>query len=419
MNTAKLKLAIVLSFILIPSLVHAANRTVCFELEFRDDRYDCATAADTGEQRACTSTYTDLVGGIVQVWDKDAGGGDEYIGAWSLSAGGEQCLTFPWEGESYQLGETHPDVYLKYTNQVRRTSGGNPVIKGVQDDGSDYPFWSWRLTDGDNTFTAVDCASGSSCRIYSAGAMAPTTSASTNASMVIQALDSAQHTLERFGGIMYGGTIELELPDSSGICTSGCALGFYSIGIPSTRGKDGDLTPHEVGHVIQMQEFNQGTLRNDCSNDGDGWSITSDEYDSCATTEGFASYVAAASLWNATTPNADPRFSGFDIELATPVSGTRANNRGVPGQVARAFWDLDDETDENSVSPCSGDDDHAISAVSATWLAQQWDDFPDGTGDGDDFESGIHGVNMKDYQGNAGTNTQTTLDHNCLNDQDG
>lgn len=57
------------------TLANAANRTVCFELVMRDDRYECAESSSTGERRACNpGNYTYMVGARVQLWDKDSGG---------------------------------------------------------------------------------------------------------------------------------------------------------------------------------------------------------------------------------------------------------------------------------------------------------------------------------------------------------
>lgn len=89
----------------------------------------------TLERRACTDTYTYLVGGRIEVWDKDGsslgGGDDEYIGTWVTAGTGEQCVTFPWEGASYQAGEAHPDVYIKYLNEVRSSAGSGAIIEAV------------------------------------------------------------------------------------------------------------------------------------------------------------------------------------------------------------------------------------------------------------------------------------------------
>lgn len=409
-----------------PGLASAANRTVCFELQLRDDRYDCADSSNVGERRACTSSYTYLVGGRIELWDKDGvdlgGGADEYIGTWVTTGTGEQCITFPWEGESYHKGEAHPDLYIKYKNEVRNTSGSGPIVRAVNDSGTKWGNWSWRSGDYTHTRVAVDCTTSGSCRILPGSALVPTTSASTNASMMVQSLDSAQHTLQVLSTIMDTTTIDMELPDSDSSCVSGCAIDRYNFGIPSSRGKDGDLVPHELGHLVQMQEFGKQTaqdvLRVDCSKGTSGWSPTTDEHDSCATTEGFASYVAIVSMWDPGIPSVDPAYSGFDAAAATPQQTTCSNNRGRPGQVIRAFWDLDDSgtgNNESSVSPGSGSDD---TSLSTTWLVQRWDLFPDGTGDNEDYESGQHGVNMRDFMDNGSTDTGTTLTHNCLQDQE-
>jgi hypothetical protein len=59
--------------------------------------------------------------------------------------------------------------------------------------------------------------------------------------------------------------------------------------------RDGGLVGYELGHIIQMQRFDQDRLREGVSKSGNGWNNTSDEYDAGATTEGFASYVGVVS----------------------------------------------------------------------------------------------------------------------------
>jgi hypothetical protein len=53
-------------------------------------------------------------------------------------------------------------------------------------------------------------------------------------------------------------------------------------------------------------------------------------------------------------------------------------------------------------------------------MAQVWDNFPDGTANGQDYEAGNNGVNVYDYYNNGPLdfNRSTTLiQHNCLTNQ--
>src|SRR5690606_12826984 len=105
-----------------------------------------------------------------------------------------------------------------------------------------------------------------------------------------------------------------------------------------------------LGHILQRRMF-PGTTAVGSGCIG-SWSFTSSETESCAVTEGWASYVAAVSWWNPGGAN-DAAFSGNDIEAATPLSGTCSNNTIIPGQAAKAFWDLDDFNNEGAAGAAS------------------------------------------------------------------
>jgi len=47
-----------------------------------------------------------------------------------------------------------------------------------------------------------------------------------------------------------------------------------------------------------MQEIVRDGLQDDCSLNGNGHTLTGTEYESCATAEGWAGYVAITSLWD-------------------------------------------------------------------------------------------------------------------------
>ncbi len=92
----------------------------------------------------------------------------------------------------------------------------------------------------------------------------------------------------------------------------------------------------------------------------------------------------------------------------------------MPGQSAKAFWDLDDDRNEDGES---GD-------VNANWddrsdkttlsIALQWDDFPNGTDNHEDYETGSNGVNIRDFYFHASTSSsveETLIEHNCLQAQ--
>ena len=70
------------------------------------------------------------------------------------------------------------------------------------------------------------------------------------------------------------------------------------------------------------------------------------EHESCATTEGWADYVAAVSWYEPDNFSTVPIAWGFDVEEPIPVDSVCADNGGIELQVAKAFWDLDDWNNE-------------------------------------------------------------------------
>jgi hypothetical protein len=106
-------------------------------------------------------------------------------------------------------------------------------------------------------------------------------------------LDSAQHGLDVFAGLMTA-NVNIQVPGVN--CPSACSHDRTTINIPDSLTTDGIRVTHELGHVIQMQILAQDTLRSDYSKSGEGWSPTSDEYDSCASQEGLATYAGLGAV---------------------------------------------------------------------------------------------------------------------------
>ena len=148
----------------------AASRDVCFRVQLRDDRFNCAESSETGARRPCNpGGYVDMVGHQVELWDKDWEGDDEYIGTWYIGAGGTQCINFEWENAGYSKGEANPDLYLRYINRVNRTGYSNYIyVRGVNTDNSAASVTSWRNgQSGDpERYIAMNCASGATCFIF-------------------------------------------------------------------------------------------------------------------------------------------------------------------------------------------------------------------------------------------------------------
>jgi len=255
--------------------------------------------------------------------------------------------------------------------------------------------------------------------MFPSGSLVPTNDRASERALRIMALDSAQHTLQVLGETM-NRHVRLHYPGRSD-CPTSCTDDRQNFHIFGTQGGDGILVGHELGHVIQMQRFGQDNLRDDVSKSGNGWGLTSDEYDSGATTEGFASYVGVVSWYEPNRFDTVPTGWGLNFEAAAPNRSTCSSNRGIPLQVAKAFWDLDDWNDEVGGGITSGWNDDLHYRTEDIIIG--WDFFPNGSGNRQNDESDIHGVNMRDYYENtrgwftASGYFETFIQHNCLQDQ--
>lgn len=402
----------------------AAQRTVCFRMQLRDDRFNCAQSSETGALRACNpGGYADMVGHQVELWDKDWETGDDYIGTWYIGGGGTQCMSFEWEGAGYGAGEANPDLYLRYINRVNRTGYSNYVyVRGVNTNNSSASETSWRngQSGDENRYVAMNCTASSACSIFSSGTLVPTNDVASNRGLRIMALDTAQHTLQMFGEVM-NKNIKLQYPGASD-CPTSCAPDRELIKITAARGANGSNVAHEVGHVIQMQQFNQDWLRDDCSRNGAGHSLTSLEHESCATTEGWGNYIAAASWYNPNNAGSQPIAWGRNFETSALQFTTCSDNAHNEIQTGKAWWDLDDWNNEAGAGAAAGDSDG--NAYGSTDIVKGWRRFDDGSDNREDGESGQDGVNMRDYYANttgwftASGVFETLVEHNCLQAQD-
>lgn len=426
-NATTRRLSTILLFALICVFacdVLAAQRNVCFRMQLRDDRTNCAESSETGAQRACNpGGYVDMVGHQVELWDKDWSGADEYIGTWYIGGGGTQCIRFEWENAGYSNGETHPDLYLRYINRVNRTGYSNYIyVRGVNTDNSAASNTSWRngQAGDEDRYVAMNCTESAPCSIFSSGTLVPTNDIASDRAIRIMALDSAQHTLQAAGEVM-DTHVKLQYPGQSD-CPTSCAPDRDLVKITASRGVNGSNVTHEVGHVIQMQEFNQDWLRDDCSRNGDGHSLTSLEHESCATTEGWANYIALVSWYEPNNGGTVPFGWGRNFETANLQFATCSDNAHNEIQTGKGWWDLDDWNDEAGSGAAAGDDDRL--AYGSTDIIRGWRQFADGSDNREDGESGQDGVNMRDYwANNSGRFTasgafETLVEHNCLQDQD-
>lgn len=414
-------LAILSTLCLVASSAFAANRTVCYQVQIRDERVGCPVVGTTGVKRACNpvGNYSDFVGAGVQLWDKDtAAGDDDYIGTFRIGGTGTRCATFDWETirQSHPDNtEANPDLYIKVVYEVGRIAGGGPIIAMKDGSGNTLPAVSWRESGA--LFNIANCATGTTCTFGSIHV--PTNSTTNDMAQRFMMVDSAQRNLELHGNLMDGTTVYGWYPvtlNPAGVsCSTGLAWDRTNFCMPQDRGDDGDVVTHEVGHVVNMQVFEQDALN--CQKNGAWNMVSSVGFDSGATCEGFASYVAGAAWYNSNNTAVQPFFFGADLEDEALLPGvTCDDHRDIPLQVAKAFWDLVDWNNEPGTRAGVADDDTEMVASPNVFL---WlDYFPDGTANRQDRESDSDGVNMYDYSFRAGGREETLLEHNCLADQD-
>jgi hypothetical protein len=398
----------------------AATRTYCFELLFKDDRWDCPTPSEAGAKRGCQQTYYNFssqpdgyyahpVGALVELWDKDDTSDDEYIGTWYLTSETGGCATFEWENSTYDNGEADPDVYPIWKSEVRSTADASPHVVATDMALNPYGGVTWRA------FAYSNCTNGANCD--QAGYLLITTDSTTERGGRAMSLDSAQHMLQTYATIMDNEDINMKWPS-----TQSQALDRYTFEVDETRGDQPQSPCHELGHLLQMQEFVRDGLQDDCSLNGAGHSLTGSEHESCATAEGWAGYVAIASLWDPQNNSSAPSRWGIDYVTATPLEAVCTDNKGIEAQVTKAFWDLDDDENEVGVAPSTIDDEKDSDTLD---IAERWGVFPTGTGNRDDWESDPDGVNLWDYHINSQSwwasldaTRHTIMGHNCMGTQD-
>jgi len=436
------------------SAASATNRTVCFDLLIQDsERTNCPGPGTPGIRRACRAGefvpgFQYPVGFEYRLYDKDGAAPDDLIGTWVLGASGSRCVTFDWEGGGYGGGEveTHPDVYLVATNRAFAVgSDFTTKVSIVTANGVKYPNVSFRdypFGSGDAA-VAVDCAPGTQCWMNPSGGLVMNVFKGTAYSNAVLALDSAQLALQIYHDVMDDGEIKVEYPTDNPGVIGGNARSRFLIEFNGTAPdilKGADVA-HEVGHLVQMMMFEQDALIDDCSAFGPGHALTGPEFESCATTEGWADYVAAVSWWDPSNTQSVPFLWGFDFEEEDPIVASSCFlNKGIEGMVARAFWDLDDSRSYPSETPGKldlngdgvretlvdtngdGNPEDDVSNLSTTSIATRWDSFADGTSNRQDLEGGytngvvndVNGVNIVDYDVVGNVNDQTFRNHNCI-----
>lgn len=440
-------LLLVLAF---EGFAHAATSTVCFSVVVKDDvRFDCPSGTADADRRPCRENrqggpYSIAAGWEVELWDKDPVGPDDFLGAFLTPNSLYGCYSFTWSGTDT------PDVYIKLTNQLFPLSSTTaPYLQITDNNGVLYAKASWRDGTAQNSdaFVATNCSG--TCNLLPNQSFVINPDTATNYGKAVLAADSAQRALQVFYPQMIAQPIKIRIPSGSTLCTSICATSQSTIDYTPSHGQvyNGATAAHELGHLVQMMQFQRNDLRNDCSKTTAGHPFNEDEYESCATAEGFADYVAAASWWNPeNNTTGDPAIFGYFMESANPVIWTSCSaNKSRQAQVARTFWDLDDANNEpagwldvnnNGVyetrvdADGDGTLDNDNAHLDTLLIVSKWSTFITGTNAAGEnlelknrgrFEADTatdrDGVNLKDWIAN-GNYASSLLLHNCVNGQD-
>jgi len=408
------------------------TRYVCFDMrvKYESTLDNCPLDSSDGVRRPCApGDWAAAVGHRVEIWDKDPGGvGDHRLATTTIGGSGLFCTTIFWDPVAE--GEADPDLFLKMPLEVRSTTDVGATLRAVRNDGTDYPSITWRGADGDDQWVRNDCPQNTTCRIYT-GFMSTSTQATLREREVVQFLDFGQRSLQVYGSAFGTGEIRLEYPSTTyGSSTGSCpqdtedpaccpGAGAWSENdfcVTTDYSDSGDVVNHELGHILQQRQFPGPYTGSACSS----WSPPASVNEKCATQEGWAMYAGSVAWWNPDVPNEATYGGSFNMELATPFNSTCALNKGIPWQVAKAFWDLDDQNQENGVSPTTaGWNDTQFYPTSSIVLA--WGAMSSGTGNGQSGEPGPNGVNIWDFQkkyfGSIISSTGYIM-HNCLNAQD-
>ena len=425
MNARSATLSLILAS---TSAAHAAERTVCVDMKFHDERWHCPTSVNDGprDDRTCSrlGSLKPMLGAHVELWDKDGPlGFDDFIGTMVITHSGYNCATFEWENHPlnfYFENEANPDVYVKLPFKASDTDNtvSVQVVKGNGSPRSPFSFRDGEPGDAD-AYVANDCGTGGNCYI---DLMVPTDDPTSIVGMQLMALDSVQRVLEAFPD-SFEEDLTMDVPCGNSCPNSGTSgvTGFSHIDITDHDADNAATVGHEVGHVLHKHRYGTDSLDLDYYMNGVGsHNPFSAEYEEVSTAEGFASFVMVAAWYDDDNPNVQPRYSGIDVEDPTPQQGVCADNVNYERQVMKAFWDLVDANNEAAVAPATYADTVNLDVVD---VINRWDRFDAGTANRQFHESDVDGPNLRDWFVNqdgtlpAGSFT-SMLNHNCLGSMD-
>lgn len=379
----------------------------CVRVQYFSNFTGCPTSQSgmRGNGVACNaSTYRNLQGLIVDVYDRDETNADDFIGTFQLNYANETsssaCINFNWDGAA--RGEALPDVYITTHYQVRGTNS-SPYYSQI----CDSNFSPGTSCSGTSGVTWRDSAV-TDCTACSAN-LAFSTSATDSRNTRAMILSSAQK-FEQMSTAAGGRTANVFYWYNGNICgESPCTISEKWISMPTASGqaRQWEVAAHEAGHVYESQLLDLGVggvVPDKCD---DFHFINVPSNNTCAMTEGWADYISMVSWWDPVNTASVPiAYGGFDFEHGAPVFSNCAQNSDVEGTVARILWDMDDAAGDLIPAPGSGVDSLDFTTAA---MAQIWSQFPQGTANGNNKEdiNVVTGpfdmLNMKDYESHSGS----------------
>lgn len=209
------------------------------------------------------------------------------------------------------------------------------------------------------------------------------------------------------------------------LCSTGCAIGQTEVHFTWTKATQVEVLTHETGHLLHFRAWDGQNQTPNYSRNGDsGWHPHEYEWEEAAFYEGFATYVAAAAVYDTENSSVTPMIGGRNAEsnnYSSPIPCATAG--GYPETVTRAFWDLDDAANE-AAHPSLQYSYADITNMDSADILEVLEDFSSGSGNRQRQESDLNGPNMLDFLYNGYPSYLNfwaflgSIYHNCLESQD-
>lgn len=366
--------------------------TYCVSIQFLSDFQDCPSQ-DNGSRWPLTcssSAYRNLNGLVVDLFDKDNSGGDDYISTHKLSysgATGEVCISTTWDTNREAVPDVYPEFRWVVQDNNSSTSRFSQVCDAVSTSSTSCTAEHvLNLRD----FAVTDC---SFCSL-SVGVSSSATSNNTKRAMIAFAAQRFEDAFSSASGRTHNILFSFDDTTCSGNCNSNRWINRSNTDNNAHRRWDSQA--HESGHALQRQ------LWEDDDSPSNGTCPPSHylevmEPETCATSEGWATFVSMVSWWDPNNVDSRPNLFGFQIETDACFFCSCSHDSDTELAVIRTFWDLDDQHDD-------GIDTRGVSTNS---ILQTWDAFPAGTANHDEDEPGDFAHNLWDFYANASSTVKS------------